>query len=185
MEIIKKFPDSSDKEKRAEAREKIGQTLRNIPDNLYFSYGSNMDYYQLYRRCPNAHFLTRASLKDHSLSFPRTASSWGGCGVAGFRQEAGSELPGIIYYLPFGDFARLDGFEGHPRFYERKVIEVETLDFGRIGVTTYFADEQGEFFAPSRSYLEQMMTGARLFNLDPIYVQRLARISTAVDSLPE
>ncbi len=173
------------KDKRPEVRDLIRETLRQLPENLYFSYGSNMDYYQLYRRCPNAHFLTRASLKDHTLSFPRKASAWGNCGVAGFKAEPGSELPGVIYFLPFGDFARLDGFEGHPRFYVRKTVTVQTADFGDIAVTTYAAEEQGEFFAPSRKYMEQMTTGARLFNLDPVYVQRLMRITTAVDTSGE
>lgn len=162
---------------RPEVDEKIARKMRDLKGNLYFSYGSNMDYYQLYRRCPNAHYLMRASLKDHGLAFPRTASAWGDTGVASFRPEKGSEVLGVIYYLPFGDFARLDGFEGHPRCYSRVEVTVET-DFGPIGVETYVAEEQGDFFLPSKRYMEQMIAGARLFNLDPVYIQRLLRIPT-------
>jgi hypothetical protein len=168
-------------ETRQQADELITDKLRSMPDNLYFSYGSNMDYYQLYSRCANAHFLTRASIKDSSLSFPRGASAWGGNGVAGFRPEKGSELLGVIYFLPYGDFARLDGFEGSPRCYERNKVMVQTQDFGEIEVMTYIADEEGDFFPPSKRYMEQMVTGARIFNLDPVYIQRLLRIPTVVE----
>ena len=166
-------------ESRSEVDAEIAHVLSKNTANLYFSYGSNMDYYQLYRRCPNAHFLMRASLKDFGLSFPRTASGWGGSGVAGFRPEEGSEVLGVIYYLPYGDFARLDGFEGHPRCYRQADVTVQT-DFGPIHVKTYIAEEQGDFFPPSKHYLEQMVTGAKLFNLDPVYLQRLLRIPTVV-----
>lgn len=162
---------------RPEVDEKIAHTLAGLKPNLYFSYGTNMDYYQLYRRCPNAHFLMRASLKDHGLAFPRTASAWGDTGVAGFRPEKGSEVLGVIYFMPYGDFARLDGFEGHPRCYSRQDVTVET-DFGMIKAETYVAEEQGDFFPPSRKYMEQMTAGARLFNLDPVYIQRLLRVPT-------
>ncbi len=167
-------------EVRSQVDERIKSTIVSMPENLYFSYGSNMDYYQLYRRCPNAHFIMRASLKDHVLTFPRVGSAWGGNGVAGFTAEKGSELLGVIYFVPYGDFARLDGFEGHPRAYEKEKVTIKT-DYDEVDAMTYVADEEGEFFAPSKRYMEQMIAGARLFSLDPVYVQRLLRIPTSLE----
>lgn len=118
---------------------------------LYFAYGSNLDAEQMRRRCPGAAFVQKARLEGHTLNFVGHSANWGGP-VATIRKHRGHTVPGVIYSLSRSDLARLDGFEGCPFVYERRVVSVRTRSgMRKVLVYVHTSTERGS--RPSDKYL--------------------------------
>lgn len=90
---------------------------------LYFAFGSNLCARQLRKRCPTARRAARATLRHHELAFDGMSAAWRGA-VATVRPARGAEVEGLLYVMRSHDLARLDWFEGVPRYYTRALREV-------------------------------------------------------------
>ncbi|HVP39071.1 MAG TPA: gamma-glutamylcyclotransferase family protein [Candidatus Saccharimonadales bacterium] len=153
---------------------------------LYFAYGSNLDWAQMQRRCPDAQFRCVAKLPDHRLIFPRTSDRWQGGGVASVTPDSGQVVWGVVYEITPADLDSLDGFEGcqpgaSDNNYNRETIRV--YDRGRmkkpLDVQVYRAVPQGQHFAPSAAYMKALLDGADHWKLPELYIEDLKRIETA------
>jgi gamma-glutamylcyclotransferase (GGCT)/AIG2-like uncharacterized protein YtfP len=136
---------------------------------LYFAYGANMDTRRFRRRCPGAVALGRAMLRNYRLAFTRYDRAEKG-GVADIVAEAGTQVWGALYDIDERCLRALDDYEGAPRAYRRETVRVADDRGGEHEAIAYVANRTGEF-APSKTYLAQIVRGARAHELPEEYVK--------------
>jgi gamma-glutamylcyclotransferase (GGCT)/AIG2-like uncharacterized protein YtfP len=152
-----------------------------------FAYGSNMDWEQMSRRCPTAKPISIAQLPGYRLNFPRK-SQRRGCGVASVVPAAGSSVWGVIYKISDADLRELDrseGFKIHDpagrNAYERGRLTVYQHGDAALPFTveTYFAVGQLDPPLPSQDYKDQLIKGARAWQLPQTYITELENIQVS------
>jgi len=118
---------------------------------LYFAYGSNLDFAQMSRRCPDSILDNRAVLNGYQIIFGGHSFSWGGA-VASVKKTPRNKVHGLLYRLSKNDLKNLDGFEGHPIVYKRRRLSVVD-EFGKKRYAqVYILPVEKERF-PSAQYL--------------------------------
>ena len=122
---------------------------------LYFAFGSNLDLKQMARRCPGATVGPFATLQDHRLLF-RGPSSRRKAGVATVDAHPGESVPGLLFEVGEACLAVLDRLEGHPAWYQRTWLEVETADGERVEALLYRLPERVVAMAPTEAYVGQI-----------------------------
>lgn len=159
---------------------------------LMFAYASNLDPEQMRQRCPQHRTVGVGVLHDHRLAFPLYSETWKG-GVASVVPAHGQQVWGAVYELTDGDLAALDRYEGHRgagdqhNLYDRQSVTVELVrpDDGsvprRVRAWAYLAHPSNPS-APSRSYLEAILRGARHHRLPEEYVEKLAGIEATAET---
>lgn len=148
---------------------------------LYFSYGANMEVEGLRAHCPSAAFISIARLADHRLAFSiESKRSWLG-GVCDVLPDPGDEVWGAVWRIPQAESHALDDHEGlfrEPPAYRRYPVDVTTPDGRALRCRSYrVATPDPDGFAPSRTYHETILRGARAIGLPPQYVARLEAIA--------
>ena len=148
---------------------------------LYFAYGSNMDWNQMWERCPSARFVGMALLPDHKLGFTRKSQRQN-CGVADAVAIAGRNLWGA-YEIDELDVGSLDASEGYrpgqktnscrPR--ERMALRDGDESRPRT-VWTYFVQPEANPPLASAKYVNLVISGARHWRLPEDYIRDLERI---------
>ena len=153
---------------------------------LYYAYGSNMDWAQMQRRCPDARFRAIGVLDGHRLCFPRR-SNLRGCGVASIQPVAGESVWGVVYAVSAADLAALDGHEGYEEGREKHLnrynrVEIQVSHAGdtaqRIVAWTYVAVIEESPPLPSLAYMAHLMAGAATWGLPADYRARLQAVAT-------
>jgi gamma-glutamylcyclotransferase (GGCT)/AIG2-like uncharacterized protein YtfP len=130
------------------------------------------------RRCPSAKFVAAAKLRDYELNFTGTSTMWGG-GVADLKPVKGRVVEGVLWEITEADLKPLDEYEGYPRVYVRRNVEVETRDGRKMQAFAYFMVKPGMYKAPSRRYMQLLVSGAEEHGLSDEYVMWLETIKTA------
>ena len=147
---------------------------------FYFAYGSNMDHHQmLVERCPGAKFIAAALLDQHWLFFDGYSAYWAGA-VANIDTSENDEIWGGLFEITEEHFNRLDEYEGCPKYYTRKSVEVEIIDIKKkVTAWTYYREAHPTGL-PSRRYIDAVLHGAKDCGLPEDYVMsafgRYARI---------
>jgi len=90
---------------------------------LYFAYGSNLSISQMKQRCPSSKIIHKGCLKSHKLEFRKYSSRWSG-GVGDVIKSARDNVWGMIYSITLEDLKILDGYEGYPSSYNRKLVTI-------------------------------------------------------------
>jgi gamma-glutamylcyclotransferase (GGCT)/AIG2-like uncharacterized protein YtfP len=145
---------------------------------LYFAYGSNMERHHMKQRCRSAKFVAAATLRDYELTFSGTSSMWGG-GVADLNPAKGKVVEGVLWEITDADLKALDEYEGYPKVYVRRNVEVEAADGRKMQPFAYVMAKPGLYKAPSRRYLRLLISGAEEHGLSDEYVTRLEAIRTS------
>ncbi len=124
---------------------------------IYGAYGSNMNIEQMRRRCPNAMGIGTGKLINYRLTFRGINT-----GVANIEKMQGRTVPIVLWEITPECEKALDIYEGYPRLYVKKEVEVETKD-GNIQAMVYVMTEQYEDLPaqPSKYYLDVIWTGHR------------------------
>ncbi len=137
---------------------------------LYFAFGSNIDVGQMRRRCPGARVFGEAVLPKHRLVFNGFSQGWGGA-VASVMRDDRSEVPGVVYEVGVEDVERLDGYEGHPWVYERRVRSVILSDGSRRRAHVYIHTQPNLVGRPSWKYVMTIWRAyqARGFDDSPLF----------------
>lgn len=81
----------------------------------YIAYGSNLSVSQMARRCPDAKVVGKAILKDWKLVFRLHAT---------IEPAEGYCVPVLIWAISDQDEARLDRYEGYPKYYIKQNIQL-------------------------------------------------------------
>ncbi|WP_314009672.1 gamma-glutamylcyclotransferase family protein [Cryptobacterium curtum] len=85
---------------------------------LYFAYGSNLDFGQMEQRCPGAEYLGVATLHNHALRMDAA-------GFATVVNRRGEHVQGALWDLTHANENKMDGFEGvEDGFYRKQFIGV-------------------------------------------------------------
>lgn len=118
---------------------------------LYIAYGSNMDEEQMAFRCPTATLAGTAIVEGYELIFKgsRTGS------YATIEQKEESKVPVLIWEIGEMDERRLDYYEGYPKFYYKKMLEVQIK--GKVKrAMVYIMDAQRKIGIPSAGYYKTL-----------------------------
>ena len=152
---------------------------------FYFAYGSNMDWDQINERCPSARFLGIAELRDHRFAITRRSLKRR-CGVCDAVSDNGKAVWGAVFEIDDADVGRLDDAEGYrpgraTNSYWRKECHVFINGDSKqpMTVVTYFGDPQDNPPPPNSKYKNQLLSGARRWQLPVVYIKQLESIVVA------
>ena len=80
---------------------------------LYFAYGSNLNLFQMKRRCKDSIFLKKINLKDFRLTFRSKYRA------ADIEPKKNSIVPGGLFEISKSDEKKLDVYEDYPSLYRK------------------------------------------------------------------
>lgn len=132
----------------------------------YVAYGSNLSVDQMAHRCPDATIVGTGILKDWELVFRYHAT---------IEPRQGSTVPVLVWAISEKDEARLDRYEGYPKYYVKKYLSVPVqAPMGRLNVRgmVYIMVDGNPVTPPSDAYYGIIEEGYERFNLDRRILRR-------------
>ena len=130
---------------------------------LYFAYGSNLNLFQMKRRCKDSIFLKKINLKDFRLTFRSKYRA------ADIEPKKNSIVPGGLFDISKSDEKKLDVYEDYPSLYRKFYFTY----YGKK-VMTYTMVKKTPFRFPTERYLNVVKRGYKDCGLDSKYLtQRL------------
>ena len=115
---------------------------------LYFAYGSNLNHFQMKRRCKDSIFLKKYNLKDFKLTFRSKYRA------ADIERKTNSIVPGGIFEISKSDEKKLDVYEDYPILYKKHYFYY----YGKK-VMTYTMNKKTPFRYPTERYLNIVKQG--------------------------
>ena len=80
---------------------------------LYFAYGSNLNLFQMKRRCKDSIFLKKINLKNFKLTFRSKYRA------ADIERKKNFLVPGALFDISKSDEKKLDVYEDFPVLYKK------------------------------------------------------------------
>ena len=115
---------------------------------LYFAYGSNLNHFQMKRRCKDSLFLKKMNLKDFKLTFRSKYRA------ADIEKNKNSLVPGGLFEISKSDEKKLDVYEDYPTLYKKHYFYY----YGKK-VMTYTMNKKTPFRYPTERYLNIVKQG--------------------------
>jgi len=131
---------------------------------LYFAYGSNLNHFQMKRRCKDSVFLKKINLKDFRLTFRSKYRA------ADIEKKKNSIVPGALYEIFKSDEKKLDVYEDYPVLYKKFYFNY----YGKK-VMTYTMTKKTKFTYPTETYLNVIKQGYKDCKLDKKYLNKTLR----------
>ena len=131
------------------------QEVEPIPP-LYFGYGSNLDIFQMRRRCEDSVPVQAARLPGYQLTFS---------GVLTVEQVPDTFVLGGLYEVSYQDEVALDVYEGYPHLYTKR-FTYATVEGKLTLVFFYVLEPPYSIYAPGDGYYETVEQGYRDWGLD-------------------
>ena len=126
---------------------------------LYFAYGSNLNHFQMKRRCKESVFLKKINLKNFKLTFRSKYRA------ADIEYKKGSLVPGGIFEISKNDEKKLDVYEDYPNLYKKKYFTYQ-----KNKIMTYIMVKKTHFMFPTERYLNIIKKGYEDCGLDKKYL---------------
>ncbi len=126
---------------------------------LYFAYGSNLNHFQMKRRCKDSSFLKKINLKNFKLTFRSKYRA------ADIEPKKNSIVPGGLYEISKSDEKKLDVYEDFPILYKKYYF----LYYGK-NVMTYTMSKKTTFKFPTERYLNIVKRGYKDCDLNIKYL---------------
>ena len=126
---------------------------------LYFAYGSNLNLFQIKRRCKDSVFLKKINLKDFRLTFRSKYRA------ADIEPKKNSIVPGGLFDISKSDEKKLDVYEDCPSLYRKFYFTY----YGKK-VMTYTMVNKTPFRFPTERYLNVVKRGYKDCGLDSKYL---------------
>lgn len=149
-----------------------------MSETYYFAFGSNMNIERLKKREINFSKIFSGYIKGYKLVFDKKASGKLDQTYANIQKEENSIVEGILYQIDNVNIEKLDIYEGVPKHYLRKEIEVNTTH-GLINAWVYIAHKDmltsGK---PTKNYLSNLLNAKDY--LSENYYKNLCRIETSI-----
>ena len=127
---------------------------------LYFAYGSNLNLFQMKRRCKDSVFLKKYELKGYRLNFRSKYRA------ADIEQSKNSLVPGALFEISKSDEKKLDVYEDYPILYKKLYF-----NYYNNTVMTYIMVNKTEFRYPTERYLNVVKRGYKDCKLDTKYLK--------------
>ena len=122
---------------------------------LYFAYGSNLNHFQMKRRCKDSIFLKKFELKGYKLNFRSKYRA------ADIEKKRNSIVPGALYEISKSDEKKLDVYEDFPTLYKKMYFK-----YYNQNVMTYIMNKKTQFRYPTEKYLNVIKKGYKDCKLD-------------------
>ena len=122
---------------------------------LYFAYGSNLNHFQMKRRCKDSIFLKKINLSNFRLTFRSKYRA------ADIEPKKNSIVPGALFEISKSDEKKLDVYEDYPTLYKKYYFTY----YGKK-VMTYTMTKKTLFAYPTERYLSVVKRGYKDCNLD-------------------
>ena len=126
---------------------------------LYFAYGSNLNHFQMKRRCKDSIFLKKFELKGYRLNFRSKHRA------ADIETKKNSIVQGALYEISKSDEKKLDVYEDFPILYKKIYF-----DHYNKKVMTYIMNKKSEFRYPTERYLNVIKQGYKDCGLNKSYL---------------
>ncbi|MDC1176522.1 gamma-glutamylcyclotransferase [Candidatus Pelagibacter sp.] len=126
---------------------------------LYFAYGSNLNLFQMKRRCKDSIFLKKINLQDFRLTFRSKYRA------ADIEPKKNSIVPGGLFDISKSDEKKLDVYEDYPILYRKFYFTY----YGKK-VMTYTMVKKTLFRFPTERYLNVVKRGYKDCGLDSKYL---------------
>ncbi len=126
---------------------------------LYFAYGSNLNLFQMKRRCKDSVFLKKYELKGYRLNFRSKYRA------ADIEKSKNSLVPGALFEISKSDEKKLDVYEDYPILYKKLYFT-----YYNKAVMTYIMVNKTEFRYPTERYLNVVKQGYKDCKLNINYL---------------
>jgi gamma-glutamylcyclotransferase (GGCT)/AIG2-like uncharacterized protein YtfP len=131
---------------------------------LYFAYGSNLNHFQMKRRCKDSIYIKKINLKDFNLTFRSKYRA------ADIEKKKNSIVQGALFEISKNDERKLDVYEDYPVLYKKYYFYY----YGKK-VMTYLMVKKTPFTFPTERYLNVVKKGYKDCNLDKKYLYKALR----------
>ncbi|MDB3942566.1 gamma-glutamylcyclotransferase [Candidatus Pelagibacter sp.] len=128
---------------------------------LYFAYGSNLNLFQMKRRCKDSIFLKKINLKDFRLTFRSKYRA------ADIEPKKNSIVPGGLFDISKSDEKKLDVYEDYPILYRKFYFT-----YYEKKVMTYIMVKKTPFKFPTERYLNVVKRGYKDCKLETKYLNK-------------
>ena len=122
---------------------------------LYFAYGSNLNHFQMKKRCKDSVFLKKINLKDFKLTFRSKYRA------ADIESKKNSIVHGALFEISKSDEKKLDVYEDYPILYTKLYFLYEDKK-----IMTYSMVKKTSFMFPTERYLNIIKKGYKDCNLE-------------------
>ena len=126
---------------------------------LYFAYGSNLNHFQMKRRCKDSIFLKKINLKDFRLTFRNM--------YADIEHKKNSIVQGALFEISKIDEKKLDIYEDHPTMYKKYYFT-----YYKKKVMTYIMVSKTRFSYPTELYLNIIKKGYKDCNINKKFLSK-------------
>jgi gamma-glutamylcyclotransferase (GGCT)/AIG2-like uncharacterized protein YtfP len=128
---------------------------------LYFAYGSNLNHFQMQRRCKDSIFLKKTILTDFKLTFRSKYRA------ADIEPKKNKIVPGALFEISKSDEKKLDIYESFPTLYKKYYFY-----HYQKKVMTYTMVKKTSFKSPTKRYLNIVKRGYKDCKLDIKYLKK-------------
>ena len=128
---------------------------------FYFAYGSNLNHFQMKRRCKDSFYIKKINLKDFRLTFRSKYRA------ADIEPKKNSVVPGALFEISKSDEKKLDVYEDYPKLYKKYYF----MHYGKK-VMTYTMTIKSSFTFPTERYLNIVKRGYKDCDLDKKYLKK-------------
>ena len=128
---------------------------------LYFAYGSNLNHFQMKRRCKDSIFIKKYELKDYRLTFRSKYRA------ADIEVKKNSIVQGGLFEISKSDEKKLDVYEDFPILYKKIYFKYYSSN-----VMTYIMVKKTEFRYPTERYLNVVKQGYKDCKLNFDYLTK-------------
>ena len=128
---------------------------------LYFAYGSNLNHFQMKRRCKDSIYLKKINLKHFRLTFRSKYRA------ADIEPKKNSIVPGGLFEISTSDEKKFDLYEDFPILYKKFYFNY----YGKK-VMTYTMVKKTQFKFPTELYLNVIKKGYQDCKLDNYYLKK-------------
>ena len=128
---------------------------------LYFAYGSNLNHFQMKRRCKESIYIKKINLKNFKLTFRSKYKA------ADIEKKKYSIVPGGLYKISKSDEKKLYIYEDYPILYKKYCFS-----YYKSKVMTYIMVNKTLFRFPTQKYLNTVKQGYKDCKLDNKYLTK-------------
>ena len=126
---------------------------------LYFAYGSNLNHFQMKRRCKDSKFIKKINLKNFNLTFRSKYRA------ADIEKKINSLVPGGLFEISKSDEKKLDLYEDYPILYKKSFFILNNKK-----VMFYEMVNKTLFMYPTERYLNVIKKGYKDCKLNEKYL---------------
>ena len=131
---------------------------------LYFAYGSNLNHFQMKRRCKDSVFLKKINLTNFKLTFRSKYRA------ADIEPKKNSIVPGALFEISKSDEKKLDVYEDYPTLYKKHYFYY----YGKK-IMTYTMVKKSLFTFPTERYLNIVKKGYKDCKLETKHLNQALR----------